>query len=171
MLDSGVRGCLKVDYTICSWINWKPAIEFGNPILECVYRNNTENMPCRGVTKEDVDERNDLESFSQAHGVGKNAAKSSGGWEARLRLHNVVVEKTDPTNLHRGKMRQGNMMLPSSPPSASPSTNRLVRRPRGRRKKKRFSSSMWEGYEAISPPTSFNYHYAIFRVQSSPRLT
>lgn len=153
MLDSGARGCLKVNNTICSWVNWKPAIEFGNPILECVYGNNTENMPCRSVAKEDVDECNDLESFSQAHGVGENATKSSGGLEARLRLHNVVIEKPDPTNLHRGKMRQGDVTLVSTPPLASPSANRIIHRPRGRRKKKCFSSSMWGSYEAISPPT------------------
>ena len=148
MLDSGARGCLKVNNTICSWVNWKPAIEFGNPILECVYRNNTENMPCRSVAKEDVDECNDLESFSQAHGVGKNATKSSGGLEARLRLHNVVIEKPDPTNLHRGKMRQGDVTLASTPGHV------------GGGRKSVFPPQCGEAMRLYLHPHPCNYHYA-----------
>ena len=57
-------------------MNWKPTIKFCNPILKGVDGNNTEDMLCSSVAKENINECDDLESLPQPHGVGKDTAKS-----------------------------------------------------------------------------------------------
>lgn len=55
-----------------------------------------------GVSEQDVDEGDDLQRFAQAHAVSEDAAEAAAAAEALHRLHQVVVQETDSTDLMRG---------------------------------------------------------------------
>lgn len=54
-----------------------------------------------GVSQQDVDEGDDLQRFAQAHAVGQDAAEPAAAAEPLHRLHQVVVQETDSTDLRR----------------------------------------------------------------------
>lgn len=60
-----------------------------------------------GVSEQDVDEGDDLQRFAQTHAVGENTAESGAAAEALHRLHQVVVQETDSTNLKRKQRKEG----------------------------------------------------------------
>ena len=68
--------------------------------LQSVDRYYTQNVLRWGVAEEDVDKRDDLQGFPQAHGVGQDAAEPRAGMEPRQTLNEVVVEKPHPSDLH-----------------------------------------------------------------------
>lgn len=53
------------------------------------------------VSEQDVDEGDDLQRFSQAHAVSEDAAESAAAAEPLHRLHQVVVQEADSTDLKR----------------------------------------------------------------------
>ena len=66
------------------------------------------------MAEEDVHEADDLHGLAETHGVGQDAAEARCGVVLHQRLHNVVVQESDPTHLHeerwvgRGSGRGGN---------------------------------------------------------------
>ena len=54
-----------------------------------------------GVSEQDVDEGDDLQRFPQAHAVSEDTAESRAAAEPLHRLHQVVVQEADSTNLRR----------------------------------------------------------------------
>lgn len=52
-----------------------------------------------GVSEQDVDEGDDLQRFAEAHAVSEDAAETAAAAEPLHRLHQVVVQETDSTNL------------------------------------------------------------------------
>lgn len=53
------------------------------------------------VSEQDIDEGDDLQRFSQAHAVSEDAAESAAAAEPLHRLHQVVVQEADSTDLKR----------------------------------------------------------------------
>lgn len=52
-----------------------------------------------GVSEQDVDEGDDLQRLAQAHAVSKDTTEPAAAAEPLHRLHQVVVQETDPTDL------------------------------------------------------------------------
>ncbi|TNN43413.1 hypothetical protein EYF80_046402 [Liparis tanakae] len=62
------------------------------------------------VSKQDVDEGDDLQRLAQAHAVSEDAAEAAAAAEPLRRLHQVVVQETNSTDLrtrrHGGRWRE-----------------------------------------------------------------
>lgn len=54
-----------------------------------------------GVSEQDIDEGDDLQRFAQAHAVSEDTAKSGATVKPLHRLHQVVVQETDSTDLEK----------------------------------------------------------------------
>lgn len=52
-----------------------------------------------GVSEQDVYEGDDLQRLAQPHAVGQDAAETTAALEALLRLHQVVIQEPDTTDL------------------------------------------------------------------------
>ena len=65
---------------------------------------NWSRLLTRRVPQKDVREGDELKGLAEAHGVSEDAAEAVGRLEPRRRLDDVVVQKTDATDL--GKNRQ-----------------------------------------------------------------
>ena len=65
------------------------------------YRYDGEHGVSLRVSEQDVDEGDDLQRFSQAHAVSEDAAESAAAAEPLHRLHQVVVQEADSTDLKR----------------------------------------------------------------------
>ena len=76
-----------------------PHVELGDPVLKCVHRHDDENGSGACVTKEDVDERDHLNGLAETHAVSQYTTKAVARLEALQRLHQVVVQKPDATDL------------------------------------------------------------------------
>lgn len=59
-----------------------------------------------GVPEEDVDERDDLQCFAQAHAMSEDTAEPTGAAETLRRLHQVVIQETNPTDLSKTEKRR-----------------------------------------------------------------
>ena len=77
-----------------------PVLKLANPVLKGVDGNHTEDMLGWGAAEEDFNKANNLQGLSQSHGVGQNAPKAGRRIELFQRFNNVVIEKSDSTNLH-----------------------------------------------------------------------
>lgn len=71
------------------------------------YRYNGEHGVSLCVSEQDVDEGDDLQRFTQAHAVGEDTAKSGATAKPLHRLHQVVVQETDSSDLQRGRKGRG----------------------------------------------------------------
>lgn len=69
------------------------------------YRYDGEHGVSLGVSEEHVNEGDDLQRLAQAHAVGQDAAEPAAAAEALHRLHQVVVQEPDPTDL-RGRRQE-----------------------------------------------------------------
>lgn len=67
------------------------------------YRHDGEDGSGSCMSEQDVDERDDLQGLAQSHAVCQNAAEPTAGLIALQRLHQVIIQETDPTNLQRMK--------------------------------------------------------------------
>lgn len=74
--------------------------------LTGAYRYDGEHSVCLGVSEQDVDEGDDLQRFAEAHAVSEDAAKATAAAETLHRLHQVVVQETDSTDLRRVQMEK-----------------------------------------------------------------
>lgn len=54
-----------------------------------------------GVSEQDVYKGDDLQGLTQTHAVGQDTAKPTAALIALQRLHQVIIEEPDPTNLGR----------------------------------------------------------------------
>lgn len=71
------------------------------------YRYDGEHGVSLRVPEQDVNEGDDLQRFAQAHAVGEDTAKSGATTEPLHRLHQVVVQETDSSDLQRGQKGGG----------------------------------------------------------------
>lgn len=63
------------------------------------YRHDGEDGCSSCVSEQDVNEGDDLQSFAQTHAVCQDAAEPTAGLITLQRLHQVIVQETDTTNL------------------------------------------------------------------------
>ena len=73
--------------------------KLADPVLQGVHRNYTQDMLGRGAAEEHLNKANNLQGLPQSHGVSQDAPKAWRGIEPSQRFHDVVVEKSDSTNL------------------------------------------------------------------------
>lgn len=75
------------------------------------YRYDGEHGVRLSVFEQDVDEGDDLQRFAQPHAVSQDTAESIAAAETLQRLHHVVVQEADSTNLRkrRKKVLKGKM--------------------------------------------------------------
>ena len=84
-------------------------LKLANPVLQGVHRHYTQDVLGRGAAKEHFNKANNLQGLPQSHGVSQDAPEAWRGIEPSQRFHNVVVEKSDSTNLHevRRQLQEG----------------------------------------------------------------
>ena len=86
-----------------------PTAEFSRPILDSVDRHNDQHCLRWGVTEENIDEGDHLDSFATTHRMREDAAETWTGLKSLKRLDNVVVHETNATDLVR--LEDGTQML------------------------------------------------------------
>ena len=63
------------------------------------YRNDGEHGVGLRVFKQDIYKRDDLQGLAQAHAVGKDTAEATAALRPLQRLHQVIIQEPDPTDL------------------------------------------------------------------------
>lgn len=65
------------------------------------HRNNNQHSVSLSIPQQDVSEGNDLQGLPQPHAVSKDAAKATAGLIPLQGLNEVIVQKTNSTDLKR----------------------------------------------------------------------
>lgn len=74
-------------------------LKLANPVLQGVDGYHTQDVLGRGAAQEHFNKTDNLQGFPQSHGVGEDAPKPRRGIEPHQRFYNVVIEKSNSTNL------------------------------------------------------------------------
>jgi len=77
----------------------QPGVKLRYPVLQGVDGNDDERTAGVGETQEDVDEANDLQRLAEPHAVCQDTAEAGTRPIVLQRLHDVVVQKPNTTNL------------------------------------------------------------------------
>ena len=74
-------------------------LKLANPVLQGVDRYHAQDVLGRGAAQEYLNKSDNLQGFPQSHGVGEDAPKTGRGIEPCHRFYDVVIEKSNSTNL------------------------------------------------------------------------
>lgn len=90
---------------VLKWpLRGEPHVELAVPVLQGVDRHNAQDCLGRRIPKENIHKADHLDGLSQAHAVGKDAAKAHTVLVPRNGLHQVVIQEPNTTNLQKSKV-------------------------------------------------------------------